>query len=431
MSITARHCPRNRRQAAINNGTATEGHRGSVKAFLKLHHDQCASLTGERRQDLSKRLYDRVLDFRNLIAAFEHVLRHGGQTPGRDGLRADDLVRGEVISLVKAIQKAIRRGRMRCGLPRAVKIRKSGGAGMRTIQIYGLVDRVLGRALVQILAPFSEPLFCDRTFARPLRGVYHAVATAMHFVGNGSHPFAISEDLVDAFGSVSLGRLRTILKRLLPQRLVELVFCSLGQPTGRGLPTGNSLSPLLLNLILNYVLDRPWAKRHPHSPLLRYVDDLFIASADAQEWQQADRELTAVLLPTGFQRKYGTLGCRRLDDEKGIEWLGFQFKLEDGARCSVRIAEKRWKSLEERLSQAHMHFDPPESAFAAVSGWVGEAGAAFPWENPERVFARVQGLLAANRLDVVLGLERFRKIWRDGFLRFRRIAGVVAGTSPP
>ena len=113
--------------------------------------------------------------------AFDHLAKKGGQAPGPNGRRYKDLASAEVWDLCRCLAKSVREGTYRPGPEHVTWIEKSSGSGRRPIVVSNIEDRVVQRAMVEIIQPFLEPLFEPSSFGyRPKISHLHALAHAEH-----------------------------------------------------------------------------------------------------------------------------------------------------------------------------------------------------------------------------------------------------------
>src|SRR5262245_31024260 len=66
---------------------------------------------------------------------------------------------------------------------------------------------------------------------------------------------------------------------------------------------GNPLSPLLLNVYLDHVLDRRWRKLQDATPMIRVADDLLVICPDRERAEQAYDRLRTLLTPAAMPLK--------------------------------------------------------------------------------------------------------------------------------
>ena len=141
---------------------------------------------------------------------------------------------------------------------------------------------------MQTIQPYLDASFRRTCFGgRPGHDRFHALAWAEMLATTGNRWVWIVQDVKNAFPSVPRGRLEDVLHRRLPnENLVSLILKLADNGRSRGIPQGAPASPLLLNLYLDYVLDRPWERQHPDLPLLRWIDDLLILTSDRDRQSQ-------------------------------------------------------------------------------------------------------------------------------------------------
>jgi RNA-directed DNA polymerase len=203
-------------------------HEGSRGDFLRRHEREsadAAQLTGRQRTEFARCLFKRAADTRNLRCAIDYLAAEGGSSPGPNGLKLEELDGSERWELARALREEIRAGRYRPGPHREVRIPKGPGRGMRTLQIRNVEDRVVERAIVQVVQPFLDPTFAPASFGyRPGRGREHALAHAEAMACATGAWVWVLEDVKDAFDHVPQGRLLDIVrKRLVADDIVELI----------------------------------------------------------------------------------------------------------------------------------------------------------------------------------------------------------------
>ncbi len=165
-----------------------------------------------------------------------------------------------------------------------VSIPKPDG-GTRLLAIGSIEDRIVERALLDVLDPVVDPTLSPWSFAyRRGLGVTDAVRALATARESGS-AFVARCDIDDCFDSIPRWPLLRRLRELVTDaELVALVERLVGRPVtgergsgGRGLHQGGGLSPLLANLYLDS-FDRA-LMRQGHQ-VVRYGDDIAIPVAD-------------------------------------------------------------------------------------------------------------------------------------------------------
>jgi hypothetical protein len=381
-------------------------HEGSCREFLRRHERESAEAahrTARGRTEFARGLFRRAADPRNLRCAVDYLAAEGGSAPGPNGLTLDDLDGTERWELARALGAAIRAGRYRPGAHREVAIPKGPGRGMRTLRIRNVEDRVVVRAIVQVVQPFLDPTFAATSFGfRPGRGREHALAFAETAAEATGAWVWVLDDIQDAFEHVPLGRLLDVArKRLVAEDIVELIRVVTANGTTRGLRQGSSLSPLLLNLYLDHLLDRPWANRQPASPLIRVADDLLVLGRDRSDGEISHAHLRAQLRPAGMELKATPeTAVRDLPRGETGDWLGFRLDMGPGG-LEVRPTEKGWWKLDEYLGLAHTKPAAPLRALEIIGGWTEQLGPCRPYLDIAGFHARIASVAHGHAFDEI------------------------------
>ena len=154
---------------------------------------------------------------------------------------------------------------------RRVYIPKPGKQEMRPLGVPTVADRALQRSATQVLSAIYEQDFLPCSFGgRPGRGAHPALATLHERIAGGKIEWVLEADLKNFFGSLSHEwMLRFVEHRVGDQRLISLIrrWLKAGvledgeiHPSEEGTPQGGSISVLLSNVYLHYVLDL-WFER--------------------------------------------------------------------------------------------------------------------------------------------------------------------------
>lgn len=404
-----------------------ESHSGTYQDFLSRHETEANSMTRatrQQRREFVQRLYDRVIDDRNLRLAIEHVATKGGSAPGPNGLNLRKLDDRETWDLAHALRTLLRSGQYEHGPVRTTLIPKGRGRGTRPIRLANQDDRAVGRGVVQIIQPVIDPLFGNLSFgSRPRRGRDEATAAAERLALDNHQWTWVTEDLRDAFENVPRTRLLQVVRYHLPDdRLVELVSHLIGGAAGRGIPQGNPLSPLLLNIYLDWLLDRPWRRASPEIPLLRNVDDVLLLCRNRQEAQDAYRDLQRITRDATMTLK-GTAdtSIRDMEADQTAEWLGYGLGKEaDGLR--VHLTETCWEKLEDNLHLASEAPEAPLLGHALPLEWIAQQGAAYPSQHGDvrRIYAEVTRRAQGMGFEEIPSLAEFTECWSRGNRRWQR-----------
>src|SRR6201982_372905 len=175
---------------------------------------------------------------------------------------------------------------------RRVYIPKPGKQEKRPLGVPCVADRALQRSVAQVLSAIYEQDFLPCSFGgRPGRGAHQALATLHERIAGGKIEWVLEADLKSVFGSLSHEwMLRFVEHRVGDQRLISLIrrWLKAGvledgevHPSEEGTPQGGSVSVLLSNVYLHYVLDlwfEPVVKPRLRGEacMVRYIDDFVL-----------------------------------------------------------------------------------------------------------------------------------------------------------
>jgi RNA-directed DNA polymerase len=175
---------------------------------------------------------------------------------------------------------------------RRVYIPKPGKREKRPLGVPCVADRALQRTTAQVLSAIYEQDFLPCSFGgRPGRGAHHALATLNEVIAGRKVEWVLEADLKNFFGSLSHDwMLRFVEHRVGDPRLISLIrrWLKAGvledgevHASEQGTPQGGSISVLLSNVYLHYVLDL-WFERvvkprlRGEAYVVRYIDDFVV-----------------------------------------------------------------------------------------------------------------------------------------------------------
>jgi group II intron reverse transcriptase/maturase len=281
---------------------------------------------------------------------------------------------------IAATLQSVHRQGYRAPEIRRVYIPKPGKQEMRPLGVPTVADRALQRSVSQVLSAIYEQDFLSCSFGgRPGRGAHQALATLHERIAGGKIEWVLEADLKNFFGSLSHEwMLRFVEHRVGDQRLISLIrrwlkagVLEKGEVhlNEEGTPQGGSISVLLSNLYLHYVLDL-WFERvvkprlRGEACMVRYIDDFVLCfqyRADALRVQEALanrlRRFNLTLEPAKTklvefgryaQRHAGKRGRKRPET---IYFLGFTLYCTRNRKGNFRIGMRTEKS---RLRRALM-----------------------------------------------------------------------------
>jgi group II intron reverse transcriptase/maturase len=237
------------------------------------------------------------------------------------------------------LEDQLHRGGYRPLPARRVLIPKANG-GQRALAISAFQDKIVQKAVADILQALYEPLFEDASVGfRPDRGCHMAVHKLYHRLKKSARPFVVDVDIEKFFDSVDHERLMEILqKRISDQRFLRLIRKLLragilieGQETGNtsGTPQGSIVSPILANIYLHEVLDQWFAVNYAsHSrQMIRYADDVIFCFSQEGEAREFYQDLVKRLETHGLRvnTEKSRIVSFRSQDNQVFHFLGFTF----------------------------------------------------------------------------------------------------------
>lgn len=211
--------------------------------------------------------------------------------PGVDGQTVAE-AKEDFAVWIEPMLEAVHRQGYQAPPIRRVYIPKPGKQEKRPLGIPCVSDRALQRSTAEVLSAIYEQDFLPCSFGgRPGLGAHHAIATLHEVIAGRKVGWVLEADLKNFFGSLDHGwLLRFVEHRVGDPRLISLIrrWLKAGilddgelHPNEEGTPQGGSISVLLSNVYLHYVLDL-WFERVVKSRLrgeaclVRYIDDFVL-----------------------------------------------------------------------------------------------------------------------------------------------------------
>ncbi|MFI5378538.1 MAG: reverse transcriptase domain-containing protein [Tepidisphaerales bacterium] len=402
-------------------------HRRNSGSVVPQHERQVWEVLscGGRRglKDLGRRLLPRIADTRVLRAAWDWLARRRS-SPGPDGVCFSDFDDSGAWFLCRFIAARIAGGSYWELDEKIVPIPKAGDPRrFRKIAVQNVADRVAGRACSLILGPVVEHLFSPFSFGyRPRVGRLEALGTVLALAQSRGHWTWISADIERAFDKIPICRLLDACRQLFPDDVLNLIEWLADKGQARGERQGSPASPMFFNIFADRYLDRPWTRRHPDLPLLRYADDLLVPCANRAQALQASEDLARLARSAGTPLKPlvdGGLVDLTAAGQK-LVWLGFELSLERG-EPAIRIAERAWQRLALRLAAAQAQPLSPLAARQIVKGWLQQLGPCLEFEETELVISRVLDVCQQQGFDEMPLFTELAGIWESEFKRWQRI----------
>jgi len=265
---------------------------GSVQKLQMVLHAKAKAEPGFRFYAL----YDKIYRPDVLAHAYAQCRSNKG-APGVDGQEFDDIEAYDVDRWLGELALALKEEKYRPDPIRRVFIPKANGK-LRPLGISTLRDRVGMTAAMLVLDPIFEADLPSEQYAyRQGRSAQQAVIEVEETLFR-NHPEVVDADLADYFGSIPHADLmRSLARRIVDRRVLHLIKMwlecaveetddrgrktrtTVAKDSGRGIPQGSPISPLLANLYMRrFVLawKRLGLEQRLGSKVVTYADDLVI-----------------------------------------------------------------------------------------------------------------------------------------------------------
>lgn len=287
-------------------------------------------------------LYDKLYRKDVLAYAYECCRSNGG-APGVDGQTFEDIETCGRERWLDELAEKLRKRTYRPEPVRRVNIPKPNGK-LRPLGIPTITDRTAETAAVLVLGPIFDPDLQPEQYAyRNDRSALDAVR-AVHRLLQTGHREIIDADLSGYFDSIPHAELlKSVARRVSDRHMLHLIKMWLQTPveetdkrgrsrrtthnkdTGRGVPQGAPISPLLSNIYMRrFILG--WKvlgleERH-NARIVNYADDYVICCRGSAD--EANRAMRAIMQKLKLTVNEDKTHICRLPDET-FDFLGYTF----------------------------------------------------------------------------------------------------------
>lgn len=273
------------------------------------------------------RLIERVLDWHNLAAAWNQVEKAQGAA-GSDGVSVKRWGRTWEERLVNLRRAVMTNTYKPAPLERFTRPKRGGG--VRHMTNLTVTDKVLQRAVLNVLDDIFEKMFLDCSYGyRPGRSLANAVQAIIKY-RDMALEYVLDADIDDCFDSLDHGLLRQFVRETIDDPIVlRLIDLWLEQgrrargaeeQRGKGIALGMVISPLLCNVYLHRFDAAMFELGHT---LVRYADD-WVALAETETdacWAWDD----ATMVLEGLKLKMEPTKTQITSFDQGFEYLGVFF----------------------------------------------------------------------------------------------------------
>ena len=306
----------------------------------------------------------------NLMAQHRHQKLH--KAPGIDKVdkqRYETHVNENIGKLVQEMKKLQYRP-----LPVRRAYIDKGNGKMRPLGIPAYEDRLVQRAMADILNQVYEPRFLDCSMGfHPNRSAHDTVAYINQVIMCRKVNYVLEADIRGFFDNVNHDWMMKFLANDIDDKnflryVKRFLIAGIMEGTeyhesDKGTPQGGQISPILANVYLHYVLDL-WVtavKKHIRGQIyyVRYADDLIIMF---QYWDDAQKVMTALKprlakfsLELAEEKtrifKFG----RFAENKEEFDFLGFTFFNTHTAkgkyRVGIRTSKKKLKAKRQKAKE--------------------------------------------------------------------------------
>jgi RNA-directed DNA polymerase len=290
---------------------------------------------------------------------------------GVDGLDVKT-VKEEFENWADEVITAIHHGGYKPPPVRRVYIPKPGKSEKRPLGVPCIGDRALQRSVTQVLSQIYEQDFLPVSFGgRPKLGAHHALCTLNEIIAGKKVGWVYEADIKNFFGSLSHEWVNRFMEHRVGdpriQKLIQRWLTAGVMEEGKlasveeGTPQGGSISVLLSNIYLHYVLDLWFEKQvkprmRGECYLVRYIDDFLVCfqyRADAIKFQNVLpkrlQKFSLALEPNKtklvefgrFSQKHSKERGRK---QETIYFLGFTHFCSRNRRGNYQVSRKTEKS---------------------------------------------------------------------------------------
>jgi len=255
------------------------------------------------------------INVRTLLAIHEET--EGNRAPGVDGVTKEDYSVG-IREKLAALEIRMRNEAYKPQASRRVYIDKPGSGGKRPLGISCYEDKLVEKAVAQLLEVVYEPIFSDSSFGyRPGRSCHQALRKLVDEIQRRRVSFVVEADIRSFFDTLDHEWLIKFLEHDIAdrkfigiiRRLLKAGVMEEGRllDSEKGAPQGGGASAILANVYLHYALDLWFIHEvrngcfRGEAYLTRYADDFVCCFQYSDDAEKFRRELTGRMAKFGLE----------------------------------------------------------------------------------------------------------------------------------
>ena len=294
-----------------------------------------------------------------MLDAFKAVKRNRGAA-GIDKISVA-MFEVNLMDNLQALMKDLKSGAFQPKPLRRVFIPKND-TEFRPLGIPSVRDRVAQEVVRRLLAPIFEPLFHKSSYAYIQDRNAHQALDALITLHRAGLRYVLDADITGFFDNlrhdvimnavrveVADGNILNLIEKFLKSGVMEYgVF----KPTSIGTPQGGVISPLLANIVLNYM---DWQLHNAGYAFVRYADDFVVVCNAVQRAEEARSFVETILDKLGL--KLSPSKTKIVSYGKGYSFLGFF--LSSRSRRMRPKSVKKFKDKIRELTHRKRNFEAP------------------------------------------------------------------------
>jgi len=285
-----------------------------------------------------------------MAKSWKAVKRNRG-SPGVDRMTVQTYHENRERNLNDLMKRLKTRGAYKCPPLKRVHIPKGNTGKTRPLGIPTVDARCAQEVVRHLIAPIFEQQFHENSFGfRPGRNCHQAVECVLKYIHKG-YKVIVDIDIKGFFDNIPHDLILTMLRaEIADGNILDIIESFLRSgivedgtfiPTTKGTPQGGVISPLLANIVLNYL---DWKLDKAGFIFVRYADDLVVLCKTKDQAKDALDFTIGILADLGLEcspekTKISTFG-------EGFQFLGFDI---NSRRVTIR--QKSREKFEEKLKE--------------------------------------------------------------------------------